>query len=168
MFFRENDFLNIEMIMRKRFSILFFVISVASIVNAQSRQSVFAEFGGAGEIFTLNYDTRFYDVPEGPGFRIGASYLKTGSVDYLRVPIVLNYLIGHDGKFLELGAGATLGNSEFLDSNSNSVGTLCFGYRVQPVDGGLCYRISLTPYFTMGNNSVFIPYFGGVSIGYCF
>ena len=154
--------------MKNTFFLLSFILLTIGAVNAQSRQSVFAEVGGQGMSFTLNYDMRFYDAPEGPGFRIGGSYMKTSKVDFLRVPIVLNYLIGQDGKFFEIGAGATIGNSEIMDSGSNTVGTLCFGYRLQPADGGLTYRVALTPYFTVGSNSVFIPYFGGVSIGYCF
>lgn len=156
------------MIMKKIFFILNIVFVAIGGVAAQSRQSVFAEAAGQGMSFTLNYDTRFYDIPDGPGFRVGASYLKTSKLDFLRVPIVINYLIGQEGKFMELGLGVTLGNSEILDSGSRNVGTLCFGYRMQPADGGLTYRVALTPYFTFGSKSVFIPYFGGASIGYCF
>lgn len=148
----------------------FFLLSFifAPAVFCQSRQSLFAEFGGQGSLFTLNYDTRLTNEVDGIGMRVGACYMKTSKVNYLRLPIGVNYLIGDNGKFMELGLGATFGNSNILDSESHTIGTLCFGYRVQPPEGGLCYRVALTPYFTMGSNSLFIPYFGGISVGYAF
>lgn len=149
-----------------------FVSIIALLINfstyAQSRQSLFLEGLGQGMSFTLNYDTRLTDEVDGIGLRVGASYMKTPKIDFLRVPVSFNYLIGSEGKFLELGVGATFGNSKILDSESQMVGTLCIGYRVQPPEGGLTYRAALTPYFSMGEKGVFIPYFGGVSIGYCF
>ncbi|MDD2797412.1 MAG: hypothetical protein PHV20_02345 [Bacteroidales bacterium] len=137
-------------------------------LSAQSKQSVFAELGGQGMSFTFNYDTRISGNEDGSGIRIGGSYIKTAKLDFLRIPVGFNYLIGQDGKFLELGIGATFGNSEILDSGSNTVGTLCIGYRVQPTEGGLGYHVGLTPYFSFGDKGVFIPYFGGVSVAYCF
>ncbi len=164
--------------MLKLFNIVIFMkrVKIALILGlvfvgasfAQSRQSLFLEAAGQGLSFTVNYDTRLLDEVDGIGLRVGASYMKTSKIDFLRVPVSFNYLIGSDGKFLELGLGATFGNSKMMDTDSKTLGTLCIGYRVQPPEGGLCYRAALTPYFNVGPNSVFIPYFGGVSIGYCF
>lgn len=129
-------------------------------------QNVFAEIGGQGLLFTANYDTRFKAARNGLGGRIGVGYLAFDGDHVTTFPLSLNYLLGKDKHFFEIGLGATLGNADiFDDSESQVFGTMSFTYRVQPVDSGFSFRAGITPVF---NSDFFMPYFGGLSIGYTF
>jgi hypothetical protein len=51
-------------------------------------------------------------------------------------------------------------------SNNNGVlGTLNFGYRYQPVDGGFSFRAGVSPIIT---SDQFLPYWPYLSFGYSF
>lgn len=52
-----------------------------------------------------------------------------------------------------------------VDSSPNIMGTLNFGYRRIPVDGGFTWKINLNPIF---NNNGFWPLWVGVGFGYAF
>ena len=52
-----------------------------------------------------------------------------------------------------------------VDGSPSLMGTLNFGYRKVPVDGGFTWRVNLTPIF---NNNGFWPLFAGVGFGYSF
>lgn len=151
---------------------LFFLLmaSIHTSTHAQSRNAIFAELGGQGLTFTFNYDFRFQKSPGGLGARVGAGYFRIDNSSITTIPLSLNYLLGKNGKYLELGLGATYGNAELFKSESGSgwIGTMCFGYRLQPVDSGFLFRIGLTPVFSTEGGGYFVPYFGGISVGYTF
>lgn len=135
-------------------------------------QNVFVEVGGQGLLFTANYDTRFGNRRDGIGGRVGIGYISIDGNNATTVPLSLNYLLGKGNKFFEIGLGATVlatsgdENSFFFeDNNSNVIGTMSFSYRLQPVDGGFSFRVGLTPVF---NQDFFVPYYGGLSLGYTF
>lgn len=52
-----------------------------------------------------------------------------------------------------------------IDGSPNVMGTLNFGYRKIPVDGGFMWKVNLNPIF---NNSGFWPLWVGVGFGYAF
>jgi len=52
-----------------------------------------------------------------------------------------------------------------VDGNPSLMGTLNFGYRKVPVEGGFTWRVNLTPIF---NNNGFWPLFAGIGLGYSF
>jgi hypothetical protein len=52
-----------------------------------------------------------------------------------------------------------------VDGSPSLMGTMNFGYRKIPVDGGFTWRMNLTPIF---NNNGFWPLFAGVGFGYSF
>lgn len=52
-----------------------------------------------------------------------------------------------------------------VDGSPSIMGTMNFGYRRVPVDGGFTWRLNLTPIF---NNNGFWPLFAGVGFGYAF
>ena len=58
------------------------------------------------------------------------------------------------------------GTGEIFDDEEidKFFGTLSFQYRSQPLEGGFMWKIGLTPVIAEG---VFIPWWGAVSIGYC-
>jgi len=135
-------------------------------------QNVFVELLGQGLLITANYDTRFSNKRDGLGGRAGIGYMSVSGDHATTIPLSLNYLLGKDNHFFEVGLGATLfatgGNKDsfiFNDNKSHLIGTMSFAYRVQPIDTGFSFRIGLTPIF---NRDFFLPYFGGLSFGYTF
>ncbi|MDP9047498.1 MAG: hypothetical protein M3N14_05130 [Bacteroidota bacterium] len=144
-----------------------------SLLNTRA-QSVYVELGGPGLIFSGNYDTRFSQRRDGFGGRVGIGFIAGGGSSLISFPVQFNYLLGKGGKYFEIGAGATYasyhGQDIFsFDNNATTtshtvLGTLTFGYRYQPVDGGFNFRASFNPLF---DSSTFYPS-AGVSLGYTF
>lgn len=134
-------------------------------------QNIFIELGGQGLTFTANYDSRFSNKRDGIGGRAGIGYLSVDGDKVTTIPLSLNYLLGKGGKYFELGLGATYistsGDAEVLfnKNESNVIGTMSFFYRVQPEDSGFAFRIGLSPVFS---RDFFLPYYGGLSLGYTF
>jgi hypothetical protein len=137
-------------------------------------QTLFVELLGPGVTFSANYDTRFFKKHDGLGIRIGIGYFVDEDLTLTTFPVQINYLLGKKGKFFEIGAGATYaslkdkngGNTTVLSFGDAStvIGSLTFGYRYQPVDGGFSFRGSFNPLF---NSRSFVPYLG-LSFGYTF
>ncbi|WP_373493932.1 hypothetical protein [Aquiflexum sp.] len=158
-------------------------------------QSVFVELGGPGLVYSFNYDFRFdKDRLDSWGLRVGAGgYARTntwGGVKernaLLTVPVQATKLFGRSVHFFEVGGGATFiyFRDDFTGWNSNItqvrkdfdfilnsgntpalMGTLNFGYRKIPVDGGFTFRANLIPVF---NQNGFWPLWAGVGFGYAF
>lgn len=132
-----------------------------------AKNAFYVELLGNGLIFSANYDLRLVNKF---GARLGIGYVGDtgGGGGVLTVPVMGNFLLGKDGKYFEVGAGVTYlsGTGDLFDLSDNStiLGTLSFMYRRQPVDGGFMWKIGLTPFIAEG---VFIPYWGGLGIGYC-
>lgn len=138
-------------------------------------QSVYFELLGPGATYSFNYDTRFQETLNGFGGRVGVSYIAVDGNSVFTAPVMLNYLLGKDGKYFEMGIGGTyinFNNAQSAEENevlfideSTVFGTMVFGYRRQPVDGGFMFRAGLSPFFGQGN---FIPYYAYLSLGYTF
>jgi hypothetical protein len=128
--------------------------------DRDARSSFFVEGGGPGLFYSLNYER----IEGAFGLRIGFSYAgptsapppgaPTGPTSSLfAVPVMASYLGVTSGDHaLELGAGATgvffSGTGAFgpvASSGSGMVplGTVLVGYRRQPLDGGLQFRVGL-------------------------
>jgi hypothetical protein len=153
-------------------------------------QNVFFELLGPGSVYSANYDTRFSKKQNGLGGRAGIAFFADGETSFFTVPIVINYLLGKNGKYFEVGAGITYYtfksdsyNSFFNNRGSSTyqvddvtyyqganrdngvLGNLNFGYRYQPIDGGFSFRAGVSPVFS---SSQFIPYWPYLSFGYAF
>lgn len=177
----------------KKLLILFsLVICVQYSVKGQEvgTQSVYVELGGAGLAYSFNYDFRFdkNDINSW-GMRMGAGGWATnwGNRErLLTMPFQLNKLFGSHKHFFELGGGATFiyyrdqwNNSwsgetilykdfDFILNSGDTpafMGTLNFGYRRIPVDGGFTFKANLNPIF---NQNGFWPLWVGVGFGYAF
>lgn len=165
-------------------SLLLFLFSVSCILTLKAQEereepqpptanasNVYAEFGGAGVIYSINYDGRFGKTDRGLGFRIGAGGFYADGEGYYMIPVGLNYLIGSNGKYFELGGGAAFGNfneafSADPDLNkSKVVGHLVFAFRKQAFrHRGVIFRAGFTPIFS---STFFIPS-ACVAIGFRF
>lgn len=138
-------------------------------------QSIYFELLGPGITYAFSYDTRFQNTLNGLGGRAGAGYIAVDGNSVFTAPFMLNYLLGKEGKYMEMGIGASyisFSSSESADERgvmfvdeSQIFGTMVFGYRSQPVDGGFMFRTGVSPIFGRGN---FIPYWFYISFGYTF
>lgn len=180
---------------------------VASSVKAQDAlptQSVYLELGGAGLIYSFNYDFRFNNQRmDGWGMRVGAGgYGRSSNEFFFSLPMMVNKLYGRGPHYFEMGFGMTLFTfdensfsngdnycvSGSFDANGNYIcdsysdnssyqlilpidnvpsvmGTMSFGYRRVPENGGFTWKANVTPVF---NNHGFWPLFVGFGFGYAF
>lgn len=136
--------------------------------TSASASQLYFEAGGSGIIYTLNFDSRFSKTENGLGLRIGIGGAGSAGSGYVAVPAQINYLLGENGKYLELGGGVTYVSENddfFFDNNSSVVGSAVIGFRSQSfAKKGLTWRIAFTPFIGAGG---FYPW-AGASIGYRF
>lgn len=143
--------------------------SAASGIKAEN---AFLEIGGPGLAISGNYDARFAKQRNGWGYRVGAGYFGSGGNTVFTIPLQINYLYGQHSHLLELGAGTTFLNSKGdnkgktweFDKITGFIGTATIGYRYQPANSGLNYRIAFVPIIY---DQGILP-IGGISVGYTF
>ncbi len=136
-------------------------------------ENVYMELGGPGLAISANYDTRFHKERNGWGYRVGVGFFSSGGNTVFTVPFQVNYLIGEHAAMLELGAGTTflnstgtnVGNSKWeFDKVTGFIATATIGFRYQPEQKGLNFRIGFVPILY---DQGIIPA-GGISVGYTF
>ncbi|WP_147238676.1 hypothetical protein [Mucilaginibacter hurinus] len=151
-------------------SILF--INTAKAQSDKRAQNVYAEFLGPGITVSVNYDTRFGERRDGFGGRIGFGYFPVAYLSSAKsVPVQINYLVGKRSHFLEVGLGATYTNVGVDNYNNfwgfktetGVVATSTVGYRYQPLNKGINFRLSANPLIAQK-----FEFSGGVSLGYTF
>lgn len=145
------------------------------------RTALYIELGGQGIGLSANVDYRF--TPHCTArFGVTTALLASGVV------AAAHYISGiHSAHHFEAGFGLNVMEAaNFFGGNSISVLFPCLilGYRYQPPDGGVVFRISFTPFFTIhtaeapggrGESDsqesiiqVEVFPWAGISIGYCF
>lgn len=166
--------------------------SLAQESSDVSYQAAYFEVGGAGLIYTFNYDFRFDKTQmDSWGMKVGAGGYWINDSGFFSVPLEINKLFGKGPHYFEIGAGVTFmafksdyyewtcnENGCFstlypqrteivlpINGSPNAMGTMNIGYRRIPVDGGISWKINLTPLF---NSNGFWPLFAGAGIGYAF
>jgi hypothetical protein len=163
---------------------LFLIVGLTSFAHSQSYsdgvdrskgRAVYLEVLGNGFGYSLNYDQRFQNRFDGLGFKAGGSYLAIDGTSVATFPLGINYLLGSQGKYFEMGLGTTYilasGQTNIprigkeRTSGNLLVGNMTLGYRSEPVNGGFVFRASITPFFGYG---IFWPIYGGLSVGYAF
>ncbi|HEY0040872.1 MAG TPA: hypothetical protein VGB71_09430 [Flavisolibacter sp.] len=160
---------------RKLVLLLFlcFISSLAFSQGSNKKTSPFAsngflEVGGAGGFLSLNYDRRFSNANNGFGGRIGIG-IGEGQPTHmfpdlvLTIPIAVNYLAGQGPHYFEIGAGVTIGTSEFGIINGKRQSLLfvpSLGYRYQKPIKGFMLRVVASPLIASG-----VDFWAGVSFG---
>jgi hypothetical protein len=148
------------------------------LVTDRPPHALFMELGGAGLALSMNYDTRFSNRVDGLGIRMGVGFSFTKDPAFFTVPVALNYLVGRNGNYFEVGAGLTylditntkgfndvsIGGSADLPNDQYLFVTTCFGYRRQPIHGGFNFRGGVSPVFVNGEMGI-LPY---ISLGFNF
>lgn len=140
-----------------------------------SNKILFLELGGPGLAVSLNYDQRLSCEcgKEGWGYRVGMGYFGDGGNTVFTIPLQINYLLGINGKYLELGGGTTFLNSTgdnkgktfIFDRVTGFVGTATIGFRYEP-EKSLNLRLAFVPIFAGQGEGII--YAGGLSAGYTF
>jgi hypothetical protein len=148
--------------------------------NARShphfRTRHYPTFGATRKLhfYSVNYDTRFADKPNGLGMKIGGAVMYGNDAGYF-VPASLNYLIGKQKHFLEIGSGGV--GIFYKNSAGNATQrvfpTATLVYRYQPIERGFLFRIGLAPVFAPQENNSYLSakifwLLPGVSLGYKF
>src|SRR5690606_22974868 len=128
--------------------------------NLARAQLLDLELLGLGVTYSLNYDTRFTESDKGIGGRIGVSYFQGADVRVFALPLIMNYLAGKEGHYLELGAGGTFVSSSYQSDvcgcvtpeflilgcyDNQVIGKSSLGYRRHPIDGRFSFRLRLLP-----------------------
>jgi hypothetical protein len=185
--------------MMQKIAVLILFVVVTQNIFAQNNTtnkpltggSFYAELGGPGILFSMNYDKRFKkNTIGGWGGRLGLGfvgidesiYTPTGGGGYYysgrrksvaTFPLQVNYLFTKPNSkhAFEVGGGATFTSKkvdifDYQNEDNSSVvyGTFSFAYRKVPLDGGFSWRIGFTPIITKG----YIQESAAVSIGYNF
>ncbi len=123
------------------------------------RNTIFFEAGGNSFFYSINYD-RLLKIKEKWRLagRIGGMYVNTFTNikrSMIGIPMEFSYLRGHSNRFFELGIGVSgIYDQYYPQSNLNTsdvvkdlvlFSVLRLGYRHQKHEGGLFYKIGLTP-----------------------
>ncbi len=146
-----------------------------------TQNCVYLELLGQGILYSVNFDHRF--TPS-VSVRIGFTswsfptffVLGGGRIDFLGVPLMVNYLSGEGRSHLELGCGIVLCRASMSETwlwgepvgvgteAAKVLGTATIGYRYQPRTKGLMVKVAFTPLFS---SKRVLP-MGGISLGFAF
>jgi hypothetical protein len=178
----------IQSILLRLVSVLFFVcvFVVTSIAQEEdftvsiepARHALYAEIAGQGILYSLNYE---YRVSDHVSLRAGFSswdipdFAFLSHFSYTGFPLMVNWLVGSGDSRLEIGAGVvpshcTVSETETFWGNQIDgetwivLGTGTFGYRYQPLWGGVIFRAGITPFVSQHGAAVS----GGLSLGFGF
>ena len=148
----------------KKRNILLLLFSLLAFCNlqAQTKQQVYVELLGASTTVGVHYDSRFGKNSHW-GFRAGLAFTSTDNEDFIdsgplktrgvTLPVGINYLIGKNKHFAELGLGVSFGSYQWTFRKEeklfkkNITGSFLFldmGYRYQPTKG-VSVRLGLNP-----------------------
>lgn len=136
------------------------------------KTSLFLELGGSGWLYSVNIDHKIHPFIS---LRGGLSAVPTGDFNFIGGPILINALPTWNSHRFEIGAGALLGHfsnnsNEPLFNNTIQPGesdivvflALNTGYRYQPINRNLFFRVAYTPFIT----SEGWQHWGGIGVGF--
>ncbi|MCS6917225.1 MAG: hypothetical protein RMK52_01160 [Chitinophagales bacterium] len=115
----------------KKILFLAFILLFSFKIDAQTEKasivqyapSIYVELFGPSILYAVNYDQRIAPRRDGLGIRGGIGYVNLDDFRMLVVPIGMNYLIGKENRYLELGLGATFMDlsDEYLFMNLQTI-----------------------------------------------
>lgn len=134
------------------------------------KNAVYLELAGNGVGYSFNYERRLTNQLWG---RIGAGYVPVPFVRFAALPLGVSYLFGNKANFFETGLVTTFAYANvealFDSEDGQEFGVILspiIGYRFQPQENNLFFKIAFTPLFTPFETR-FLPS-GGLSVGYSF
>lgn len=121
-----------------------------------AKNALFAELGGNGFLFSVNYERLIH---KNIGIRIGYG----GRV----YPVMINFY-GNGNNKIEAGFGISYIAEEiqFFDNQKTMLIATTLGLRHQKSAGGTVVRLSFTPFYNPTTGKVLL--FGGISLGWSF
>lgn len=137
------------------------------------KNSAYVEVFGSGGLYSINYERRINSNLYG---RLGVANWTIASeteTTLTTIPVMITYLWGEDKNHFEISGGMLFGRKTEEDINHQILDLIAFiGYRYQPPDNGLVFRIGFTPFLSLDNeanypDNNFYPS-AGISIGYHF
>jgi hypothetical protein len=145
--------------MRQAYFIVAFILTSLFSTAQVPAKNVYAELSGPGGFLSFNYDTRLTKSSNGLGVRAGVGFLFDFYNAGYTVPAGLNYLVGKENNFLELGAGISF--FHFKEKNQDSwfnfdkenflTQFISVGYRYQPLHKNFTFRAGLCQFFNDHN-----------------
>lgn len=143
--------------------------------------SIYLELLGHGVIHSMNYERLIYtDRKWSPSIGAGFSFFyntNNGSRPLLNINTQLNYNFDKKNR-IHFGFGFTavyeikrfnrsLSLSEYIQEQTDWVAVGYLGYKYSIPNRNWFWGVTLSPIFSFGENSFFLPY-GGLRIGYQF
>ena len=138
----------------------------APVSGKTSKNAIYIELAGPGVLYSVNYE---HHLTKNLSIRTGFSIWSIDSLDLMAIqiknlkfrsfPLMVNYLIGKGASHLELGLGiqptflkGDFDTFYFIRANDSGkgksiLGLSTIGYRYQKVEGGLIFRIGISPAF---------------------
>ena len=130
--------------------------------------ALFLEIGGPCVFYSVDYDYRLSDHY---GLHVGYSswsldnFFFIDHMEFTGVPVTAEYLLGDGASRLELDAGVTIASLSFSGTNSifgsgesggvtRLIGQIGAGYRFQPPQGGMFFRVGVVPMFSEYGSTV--------------
>ena len=165
--------------MKKLKKLIAAVSFMVSILEGSSQEikapknSLYLEVFGSGGLFSINYERRINSNLYG---RLGVAnwtFAYETETTLTTIPVMITYLWGEDKNHFETAGGMLFGRKTEDDINHQILDLIAFiGYRYQPPDNGLVFRVGFTPFFSLDNDANYPAniFFAsaGISIGYHF
>lgn len=137
------------------------------------KNSLYLEVFGSGGLFSINYERRINSNLYG---RLGVAnwtFAYETETTLTTIPVMITYLWGEDKNHFEIAGGMLFGRKTEDDISHQILDLIAFiGYRYQPPDNGLVFRVGFTPFFSLDNDANYPAniFFAsaGISIGYHF
>lgn len=161
-----------------------------------TKNTFFIEYFGMGKYYTINYDRILRIKKQKFSGRIGFGYFPKypkSNIAAYSVPFEINYLLGRDDNYYEPGIGVSYLYADNFYRNyltmKNEYSKILYwfikpaGYRYQPKNSGVFFKVSFLLYYRMELNEEYLnlernqnirwpaPSYGtyiGISIGYSF
>lgn len=138
----------------------------------QARNAIYLELGGPNQLYSLNYDRIIVTSTKQHwlfGYRIGGSLAGENLVKS-RVISELYTLLGQHKSHLELGISSSVGRNVYDNAPYGGFVNVFLSpvvaYRLQEPKGPSCFRVSLSPFVELNNQSS--SRYTGVFIGLSF
>lgn len=142
-------------------------------IASGTHHALYAELMGSGIFYSLNFE---YRLSKWIALRGGGGTM-TSSADrsYVNLLLMAMFISNDDGNAFELGAGGVGVRVRDADGSAEfgMAGALALGYRYQPIEGGVMFRVTYTPLFykrfSLSDwNVTYTRTMVGLSMGYAF
>lgn len=153
----------------KKILVLFFSFSTSFLAAQDSlskpKKSLFAELGGNGGLYSVNFENRFAQIKSSRFvYSAGFSFVPLSGRFVMDVPLSVSWIKGKGKHQFQLGTGQT-----FIVSSEGKGGAIRgnfrIGYRLEPLQKRHFWLFAYTPNYSWMQNFQYENWIG-VSFGY--